>query len=462
MKARSPFPRPGDAQIDIASIIESRTLGWYAVRLVLVSWLVTFFDGFDMNVIGFAAPYLAPAFHLDKIQLGNVFSAGIAGTLVGGFLFGPLGDRIGRRAAIIGATAVFGVLTLSLLLATNYVEFMALRFLDGIALGGAIPLTWALGTEYVPKKYRATAVTLIMLGYGFGVTAAGPLSVLLIPRFGWLSVFAFGGIASLVATVILAAALPESLRFLATTGRRPDRLARALRRIAPDRDIPDGARFVLSDEQREDERPRGVAVLFEGRLRYITPLLWGGYIASSMTTFFLTSWGPLVYEGLGFSRDAAAWVTSSNALAGSTGGLLLMRFTDRLGVTSVAVYPAIAVPLLLIVGFSHVSQAAFIALMVLLSVFLSGSHFGVTSITGLFYPTSHRALGTGWASSMAKIGSIAGPLIGGWILSSSLPLQQTFAVMAICPAAFCLCMLGIGSIQRRSRRETAVAVAPAP
>jgi AAHS family 4-hydroxybenzoate transporter-like MFS transporter len=203
-------------------------------------------------------------------------------------------------------------------------------------------------------------------------------------------------------------------------------------------------------------------VLFEGKLRYITPLLWGGYIASSMTTFFLTSWGPLVYEGLGFSRDAAAWVTSSNALAGSTGGLLLMRFTDRLGVTSVAVFPAIAVPLLLTVGFAHVSQAVFIALLILLSVFLSGSHFGVTSITGLFYPTSHRALGTGWASSMAKIGSIAGPLIGGWILSSSLPLQQTFAVMAICPAAFCLCMLGLGSIQRRSRRETAVAAVPAP
>ncbi|MGH8260765.1 MAG: MFS transporter, partial [Steroidobacteraceae bacterium] len=303
---------------------------------------------------------------------------------------------------------------------------------------------------------------LIMLGYGFGVTAAGPISVALIPRYGWLSVFAFGGVASLVATVVLAAALPESLRFLAMTGRHPERLVRAVRRLAPERALPDGARFVLSDERREDEHPRGVAALFEGRLRYITPLLWAGYIASSMTTFFLTSWGPLVYEGLGFSRDAAAWVTSSNALAGSAGGLLLMRFTDRLGVTSVAVFPAVAVPLLVVVGFAHVSQPAFIALLILLSLFLSGAHFGVTSITGLFYPTSHRALGTGWASSMAKIGSIAGPLIGGWILSSSLPLQHTFAVMAVCPAAFCLCMLGIGSIQRRARGEPTVVAAPAP
>ncbi|MGH8260031.1 MAG: MFS transporter, partial [Steroidobacteraceae bacterium] len=156
MKARSPLSQAdGSAVVDIASIIEARTLGWYAARLVFVSWLVTFFDGYDMNVIGFAAPYLAPAYHLDKIQLGNVFSAGIAGTLVGGFLFGPLGDRIGRRAAIIAATALFGVLTLALLLTSNYGEFMLVRFLDGIALGGAIPLTWALGTEYVPTKYRA-------------------------------------------------------------------------------------------------------------------------------------------------------------------------------------------------------------------------------------------------------------------------------------------------------------------
>ncbi len=461
--------------IDVAEIIESRALGRSAVRLVLACWLVTFFDGYDMNVIAFAAPYFAPAYHLNKVMLGHIFSAALAGTLLGGFLFGGLGDRIGRRAAIIAATASFGALTLALSLATGYWSFIALRFAAGLALGGAIPLTWALGTEYVGTRYRATMVTLIMLGYGFGVSTAGPISVFLIPRFGWLAVFAFGGATSIVASLLLLAVLPESLRFLAASGRRPAVLARAVRRLAPEREVPITARFVLSDETpsaTESNRPAGplgggapvsllarlresarnVSALFDGELRWITPLLWTGYIVSSMTTFFLTSWGPIVYEGLGFSRSSAAWVTSGNSFAGMLGGLAVMRFTDRNGVVSLAVLALIAVPLLIVAGFAPLSEAPFIVLLLLLSVFLSGSHFGITSITGIFYPTAYRGLGTGWASSVAKFGSIAGPLIGGFILSSSLPLRQTFAVMAICPAALSACMLAIGLMQRSAAR----------
>jgi len=448
--------------IDISATIEARGLDGYSARLIVVCWLVTFFDGYDMNIFGYAAPYLGPAYHLNKIMLGIVSDASIAGLLFGAALFGYLGDRIGRRTALIFATAAFGALTLALMLASNYVAFMVLRFFGGIALGGAIPLTWALGTEYVPKRYRATAVTLIMLGYGIGVFAGGPISILLIPRFGWMSVFTFGGAASLLAAAVLILALPESLRFLVATGRKRERLLRAVRRLVPERDVPANARFVLSDEQRsEDSKVRSVGALFEGRLRYITPLLWAGYIASSMTTFFLTQWGPFVYAGLGFSHESAAWISSGNSLAGSTGGLLLMRFTDRLGVGSIAVFPAIALPLLMAAAFAHLTQASFIVLFLAIGVFLAGSHFGVTSVAGLFYPTSHRALGTGWASSVSKLGSLAGPSLGGVVLSSGLELQHIFAVMAVCPAILSLCMLGIATQQKRARREAALLAAAA-
>ncbi|MGH8149568.1 MAG: MFS transporter [Steroidobacteraceae bacterium] len=440
--------------IDIAEVIESRALGWPVVGLVLACALVTFFDGYDMFAISFAAPYFAPEFHLDKIALGHIFSAAIAGTLIGGFPFGWLGDRIGRRRAIILTTALFGVLTLALPLAKTYRELMALRFAAGIALGGAIPLTWALGTEYVAARYRATVVTLIMLGYGFGVASAGPASVFLIPRFGWLAVFVCGGIASLIAAVLLLGLLPESLRYLAASGHGAEELARAVHRYAPQRDAAAEVRYVLSDESRSSGRARvrDVLELFRGDLGTITPLLWFAYLVSSITTFFLASWGPIVFEGLGFARSSAAWLTTANSLAGMAGGLAVMRFTDRVGVVSISVLALIAVPLLIVVGFAHTGETVFIMLLLTLGFFLSGSHFGITSITGIFYPTAHRGLGTGWASSVAKIGSVAGPWVGGIVLASRVSIRHIFALMAVCPAVLSVCLLAIGLIELRSRR----------
>jgi AAHS family 4-hydroxybenzoate transporter-like MFS transporter len=277
------------------------------------------------------------------------------------------------------------------------------------------------------------------------------LSVALIPRFGWLSVFLVGGGASLLATLLLIVALPESLRFLATTRRRPRLIAHVVRRLAPEREVDEHSIFIVSDEGRPEQRERAIRNLFRGELRWITPLLWTAFIASSMTAYFFTYWGPTVYESLGFSRAASAYITSTNSLAGAIGGLLLMRFTDRRGPTSIAAFPAFAVPLLLTVGFVSMSATSILPLVFLVSIFLNGGHYGIQSITGLYYPTAYRGLGAGWASSMAKLGSIAGPTIGAVVLSSNLPKQQIFAVMAVCPAVFCLCVLAIGSIQRTAR-----------
>ena len=133
-------------EVDVSQIIEQQKLNSFLITLVVGSWVITFFDGFDMNVISFAAPYLAPEFHLDKVMMGKVFSIGLAGTMVGGFLFGYLGDKIGRRPAIILATAAFGVLTMAIAFAGSYEQLLAFRFLDGIAIGGMLPLE--LGAQH--------------------------------------------------------------------------------------------------------------------------------------------------------------------------------------------------------------------------------------------------------------------------------------------------------------------------
>jgi len=447
--------------IDIASFINDRKLGPFNFKLIALSWLITVFDGFDMMLISFTAPWMRDDLQLTTHMLGNVFSAGLLGMMAGGFAFAYIGDRIGRRQTIIWAAFAFGILTAATALAQTYEQLLLLRFLDGFAIGGMLPLAWALNIEYVPNKYRSTVVTVIMMGYSLGAALAGPVTVWLAPDYGWEGVFVFGGIGTLICAVALLLALPESVRFLASKNLKPAVIAKTLNELDPTLGATAQDRFILSDE-KQDTSNFNVAKLFTSDLKWLTPLLWMGYIASTLAVYFKANWGPIVYEDLNFSRETAAYVSSIGGMAGAGLGLLLMRFTDGRGPYAVAVYPAIAFPLLLLVGLVPMDPAVFLIVSVAATSFVGGAHFGILSIAGVFYPSSIRANGAGWATSIAKIGGIAGPIIGAIVLASGLPIVNSFAILAICPAVLALCAMGIGVIVKRRRAPEPVISGAAP
>jgi MFS transporter, AAHS family, 4-hydroxybenzoate transporter len=194
-------------------------------------------------------------------------------------------------------------------------------------------------------------------------------------------------------------------------------------------------------------------LLFQNELRWITPILWTAYIASSIAVFFRVSWEPSVFQALGFSRSTAALASSANSIGGAIGGLLLMRFTDTRGVIAVAVLPALAVPTLLAMGLVQLGGGAFLALSFFNTMFLVGAHFGIHSIAGIFYPSAYRANGAGWATSIAKVGSILGPLVGGVALSSGMPVKVMYAFLAACPLVVGIGIFIIGRIQQRTLHE---------
>ena len=438
--------------VDVTPIIEGQRLSRFLVRLILISWVVTFFDGFDMNVIAYVAPYLATAFKIERSDMGLLFSIGLFGTMIGGFLFGYVGDRIGRRPAVILATAAFGVLTLVFALSNSYTQLFVIRFIDGIAIGGMLPLCWALNIEYVPRRFRATVVTVIMIGYSVGTALGGPIANFLIPRFGWQSVYVFGGGCSLVAAALLVAMLPESIKFMVATQAPAGRIGAALKRLQPDLPLPANPRFVLSEDMAAGQAGGfHVRQLFRGNLAWITPLFWLGYIASSMATFFLATWTPLLFEALGLTRGDAALFATAGSLAGALGGLALMRFVDDRGPKAVTMMPLLAIPLLLVAGLADLSHWAFLIVCFFTYMAIIGGHFGMHSTAGIFYPSAIRGNGAGWATSVAKIGSIAGPTLGGFILSSHLPIRLIFVCLAICPVVLAACMWTIGRLHAGER-----------
>ncbi|HWW63967.1 MAG TPA: MFS transporter [Sphingomonadaceae bacterium] len=438
----------GARTIDISSVIDRRGLGPFNYKLILLSWLITVFDGFDMMMISFTAPYMRDELGLSTIMLGNIFSAGLVGMMLGGFFFAYLGDRIGRRSTIIIAAFAFGLLTTATGFAQTYHQLMLLRFLDGFAIGGMLPLAWALNIEFVPTRMRSSVVTVIMVGYSVGTAGAGPLTVWIAPHHGWEGVFIAGGLGTLACATLLLIGLPESVRFLTSKGKKPELIAATLNRFDPTLGARPDDDFVLSDERkvRENFRP---SQLFEGHLKWLTLLLWIGYIVSSLAVYFKASWGPIVLEELQFSRDTAAYVSSIGGVLGAVAGLVLMRFTDRKGPIAVAVYPLLAVPLLLFVGLVDLPPMAFLIISIIGVGLVGGAHFGMVSICGIFYPSAIRANGSGWATSVAKLGAIVGPLIGAAALASGIPVLRTYALLAICPAILAAAALGIHRVVRR-------------
>jgi AAHS family 4-hydroxybenzoate transporter-like MFS transporter len=448
MSTSGPSSIPVARSFDVAALLDGRGLTAFHYRVLVLSCCITLFDGMDFAVMAYTAPYIRDQFGLTNSLVGRLLSAAVVGQVLGGFLVTHVADRFGRRPAIVGSACLFGLLTLLTALARTYPQLVAMRFLDGLAIGGMLPVAWALNIEFAPRPRRASVVALIMLGYSFGSAAAGPLTNLVAPLHGWQGVYIWAGVGTLLAAVALHRWLPESIRFLVARRRDDSRVAALLNRMQPGLGATGNDRYLLADEANSGTRFHA-RQLFHDDLRYITPLLWAGYMASAFAIYLNSTWGPLLLEGLQVARPTAALVASLAGLLGAIGGLLLVRMTEHLGPRAVMICPAISLPLLLVLGLGLAPEQSVLYLVLIFGVLLGAGHAALVSIAGVYYPSSIRASGGGWATSVSKCAAVLGPLAGGALLASHVPVFRIYAVLAIYPIVVCAAMAGIAMVIRR-------------
>lgn len=446
--------------IDLAALLEGRKLTSFNYLLIALSWLVTMFDGLDMMMVSFTAPYMKDELHLSDMALSGAFSAGTAGMVIGGLIFTYVGDRIGRRPTIVMCTLAFGILTFLTGFATWYPALIALRFLDGLAIGGALPLAWALNVEFIPKRLRATAVAFIMMGFSIGSSLAAPLTNWIAPVHGWEGVYFAGGVGSVACAILIAIFLPESPRFLITRGIKPELVVSTLRRLDPRLDVQPGDRFILGDETRQGGDFR-LGELFQGRLRLLTPIIWVGYFFSALGIFFKSAFGPTILERMHIARDVAANVSAIGGLLGAIAGVVIMRLSIRYGLKFAAICTLAIVPMAVAVGMEWVPAAILLPVIIIQNMLVGGCHTAMISQLALYYPTSIRASAGGWASAVGKVGGFIGPFIGAGILTIGIPAVRTYALAAICPLILFISIVAISALIRRPEPEEAPAGRPA-
>jgi AAHS family 4-hydroxybenzoate transporter-like MFS transporter len=365
--------------------------------------------------------------------------------MVGAFAVGPLADRHGRKAMLAASMLVFGLASLASSLSGDISTLTWLRFLTGIGLGGAMPTSITLASEYCPAPRRASLVTLMFCGFTMGSALGGLIAAHVLERYGWRPLLVGGGVAPLALAPVLWWTLPESIRYLVLTGGAAPRIAAVLSRIAPNVNL-DGATFAGATAPVISP----VRQLFSGGLMRGTLLLWLAFFMSLLVVYLLSNWMPtLIQRSTGASLSHAALIRAMLQVGGTVGAIVVGRMMDALSPHYVlgAVYAGGAVFILLI------SMTAATPWLMGLAVFgagfcVSGGQVGANALSAAFYPTPYRATGVSWANGIGRSGSIVGSLLGGGMLAVGWQVTTVYALVAIPAIIAGAALLILGVIRR--------------
>ena len=429
--------------LQIERLVDEQKLGRFNAALLAWSFLAMLSDGYDIAALASAAPDLARAWSVAPQDFGPALSASLFGILFGAPLFGYVGDRWGRRAAVIAGTAVFGLGTLATIWTTSITQVTVLRFLTGIGIGGLMPNLIALNSELQPRRWRATMVVLMFTGITVGSGLPGTIQAWLIPQYGWRIMFLLGGVVPLLIAVVLYFMLPESAKYLSLHPGRRRQLLATLRRMRPDLEIADDVR--ITHAPAPPASGSGLAQIFSGGLAFITPLLWTCFATTLMAHYFLVSWLPLIFETHGLTPRQAGLATSLYHYGGTIGGVLVSFVLGRLGFTAIAFMFLCAVPAIAAIGLPETSWVFMASMSALAGFFVLGTQFGNNAASGLLYPTAVRSRGVGWAFGIGRFGSIVGPLLGASLIAMDLPLQELFMIAAL---PMCVGLLAAAGVAR--------------
>lgn len=426
--------------INISQVIEERKNKGFVVNLLFWTFLLMILEGYDIGSISFAAPLLMKQWHIAPGPFGVVFSAGTFGLMIGGFIFGYLGDRLGRKKSIMISVFLFSVFTLLTILTTTLSSLVFFRFLVGLGLGGTVPLSIVLVNELAPKKLKGRWVSIMFAGFPLGMALGGIIAAKFLVSFDWHSIFIFGGIAPLILLIFIYFMLPESLKFLAIKNKNRAEIIKGLAKIEPSLKVQQDAEFTV--EKVEQNVAFSTRLLFAGNLRYVTPLIWIVSILSSSVVYFLNSWMPKLLMSSGLSMANASLTTSLYQIAGLLGGPAVGWLLDKYGLKACVIFPVLGGLGTALLG-SPIQGSLLMLIVFCAGFFVIGTQGILTAATPIFYHTSYRSKGNGIAMGIAKIGSIGGPVIGG-ILIAQLPLKHLFFVnsAAIFIAAVLFLILG--------------------
>ena len=387
------------------NFVDEQPLSRVQRSTILLCGIVIILDGFDTQCMGFLVPVISENLNIPLPAFGPVLSAALFGLMIAAMASGPIADRWGRRWVVIVSVFVFAVFALLTARASTVNELLLYRFLTGLGLGGAMPNAVALTSEYTPKRLQPIVVGAIFVGMPAGALIASQAASVMIPWWGWRSVFVLGGVLPLAVAIGLIKYLPESVEWKMQRARQTQ-----------------VARVPVKDLFTEGRAPG-------------TLLLWVPFFMNLLILYFILSWLPALLRQSAMPVSAGVQAVAMFSVGGMIGILAEGRVMMAVGARALLIieFAACAV---LIATLANVATSLTPMLIVtlVLGIAVQGTQAGINALAAMFYPTTVRATGIGWALGVGRIGSIVGPSLGGVLLSLQWTPKQILTA-GIVPAA---------------------------
>ncbi|MCB2107614.1 MAG: MFS transporter [Rhodobacteraceae bacterium] len=394
----------------------------HQILVVMLCCVINMLDGMDVLIVSFVAPALSEEWQVDFETLGVVFSAGLAGMMVGSIVLAPLADFVGRRPIILAGIVLISVGTIACGIAESVTSFALYRVVVGCGIGAIIASVAALVAEYAPPTRRTTAIGIFQSGYPLGAVLTGFICIWSIPRFGWQPTLIGAGVASTILIPVLWWLLPESI-------------GGPLKKTA-ENTRGEGASQSVSEAEQAAQSAHGswrLAKLFVDGMWRNTVLLWFATLLAYGVLYFVTSWIPKLAIEAGLNPTDALLAGTLFNLGGFFGGLMMGRFAERrrVGHLIAAFFVVSSIAMALFGGAGQYALAVALGLAFIIGTSLQGGFTGFYSLGALLYSDQVRSSGIGWAVGIGRAGSVGGPLVGGYLLAQGLPIW----IVMLCFAA---------------------------
>jgi putative MFS transporter len=411
--------RPEDVS-EIAARIERLPFSSWHVRLVAIVGLAHMLDAFDSLTIALVLPVLIEIWHFKPNQIGLMISMGYVGQIVGAVLLSWLAERVGRLAILRLSLAIAAIFSVATAFAGSYVAFLVLRLVQGIGLGGEVPVAATLVNELTPARFRGRMTSSLQSMFGVGILLTSVVAAVLVPRFGWRCMFYLGALPGLLMCFI-GGAVPESPRWLVlrSSAIKSRAVMSRIESAVGKQHTGPRAAAGLAVCQPINQNAR-FAELFSSAYLVRTVCVWILMFCISATGNALITWLPTIYRTAYHVNLANTfWLSSVLGAAGLAGAVTSILAIDSIGrrMTFIVAFFGSAAPLAIITWSNPVAIAAVVFLLTTSNYFIAIGLGSVHVYATEIYPTRMRALGAGTAMAWLRVAQVVSPLIIGWLLS---------------------------------------------